>query len=75
MITTHLIILRFSAYHYILIDPDSRSLASDSLSHVRAGEPEVDVWHWIGFEFKKAWSLGGGVAVEDFLVIEDSTSG
>ena len=75
MITTHLIILRFSAYHYIRIDPDSRSLAIDPTSHGRAGGPQVDVWHWIGFEFKKAWSLGGGVAIEDSLVIGDSTSG
>lgn len=74
MVITHLIIIRFSAYHYIRIDPDSRSLASDPITHVRAGgEPQVDVWHWIGFEFKKAWSLGGGVAVEDSLVVGDST--
>ncbi|KAL9712386.1 hypothetical protein Ac2012v2_003623 [Leucoagaricus gongylophorus] len=73
MITSHLIIDRVSAYHYVRLDPNARSLASDTTSHILAEEPQVDIWRWIGFESKKVWSLGGGVAVEDYLVIRDST--
>ncbi|KAF5363566.1 hypothetical protein D9756_000958 [Leucocoprinus leucothites] len=83
MITTHLIAHRVSVYPYYRFDSDTTHLhlSNGPISNALAveyqpappdGDARVGIWHWIGFEFRKAWSVTGGVAVEDSFTIGDT---
>jgi hypothetical protein len=83
MITTHLITYRIAAYPYPRLDsvvshhrigPDPTSKTWASESNVPPDEAQVGIFTWIGFEFRKAWSLGGGVSIEDHFVIASAVS-
>lgn len=88
MITTHLITHRFAAYPYprfesefshrqLITDPavTSRVIQVDAnLINVSGGEFKAGIWDWIGFGFRKAWSAGGGVVVEDYVAVGGSVS-
>ncbi|KAJ3571677.1 hypothetical protein NP233_g3606 [Leucocoprinus birnbaumii] len=82
MITTHLISYRLSAfpYHRLESDVTHRRVPNEPTNDIWAGQahpvnPDGDAhfgaWDWIGFEFRKAWSVSGGVAVEDAFAMGD----
>ncbi len=88
-IKTHLITHRFAAYPYPRLDSEfthrrladgpstaaaSTGASQDAHANTAHLEVKAGVWTWIGFEFRKAWGVGGGVAIEDTVAIGGSVS-
>jgi hypothetical protein len=86
MITTHLITHRHTVYPYPRFQADlgHRRLPTDPATSSRAvqidsslvsdEEPQIGIISWIGFELRKAWSVGGGVVIEDYMTVESNIS-
>jgi len=47
--------------------------ATTQQAHTNSGV-KVGIWNWIGFEFRKAGVVRGGVVIEDTVVVEGTVS-